>query len=270
MEQIIDKPLSFEIITPTNNQFANAITFNYEELKNGLITRLSHYESMVYNEDQIKQAKEDRANLNKLKTNIDNERKRIKNEIYKEYEPFNEKVKELINLCDKPINKINDSIKSYETEQKKIKRNNLENYYKSLVEGKVDFININFEKIEISEWSNLSFSMTKAKKAIDERVRQITEDFLTIQTFADYKDVLIDKYIETLDLGEVLREKSRLEQYQETILKEQNRKVCIYPKKEQVNDQVFYKKTFKVSATKEQLVILQNCLLKNNIDFEVI
>lgn len=43
------------------------ITFNYDELKRDLIDKVSTYETLVYTDDQIKQAKADKANLNKLK-----------------------------------------------------------------------------------------------------------------------------------------------------------------------------------------------------------
>ena len=42
------------------------IELNYEELKQELTANLGRYESMIYSEDNIKSAKEDRANLNKL------------------------------------------------------------------------------------------------------------------------------------------------------------------------------------------------------------
>lgn len=41
------------------------IDFNYEELKAELISKVSFYETLVYTDDQIKDAKADKANLNK-------------------------------------------------------------------------------------------------------------------------------------------------------------------------------------------------------------
>ena len=42
-------------------------TFNYEELKQELQEKANMYASLVYGDDEIKQAKSDKANLNKLK-----------------------------------------------------------------------------------------------------------------------------------------------------------------------------------------------------------
>ena len=58
------------------------IEFNHEELKNFLIEKTSKYNSLVVTEDNIKSAKEDKAKLNKFKTAIENERKRIKSSVY--------------------------------------------------------------------------------------------------------------------------------------------------------------------------------------------
>lgn len=50
------------------------IEFNYEQLKAELTEKVSLYETMVYTDDQIKQAKADKANLNKLKKALNDER----------------------------------------------------------------------------------------------------------------------------------------------------------------------------------------------------
>ena len=56
------------------------ITFNYEELKQELTEKVSMYETLVYTDDQIKQAKADKANLNKLKKALNDERIRRERE----------------------------------------------------------------------------------------------------------------------------------------------------------------------------------------------
>ena len=77
-------------------QLPEAILFNYDELKKELTEKVKTYETMAYTDDQIKDAKADRANLNKLKKALNDER--IRRE--KEYmQPFNEfKAKQNKNL----------------------------------------------------------------------------------------------------------------------------------------------------------------------------
>lgn len=48
-------------------QLPSAILFNFEELKAEITERARVYETLVYTDDKIKEAKADKANLNKLK-----------------------------------------------------------------------------------------------------------------------------------------------------------------------------------------------------------
>ena len=51
---------------------------NFEELKEEIIERLEHYNNLVIQKDDIKQAKADKAKLNKLAEAVDGRRKEIK------------------------------------------------------------------------------------------------------------------------------------------------------------------------------------------------
>lgn len=61
-------------------QLPEQILFNYEELKAELTEKVQHYETLVYTDDQIKEAKADRATLNKLKKALSDERIRRERE----------------------------------------------------------------------------------------------------------------------------------------------------------------------------------------------
>ena len=54
------------------------IEFNFEELKADLIPKLDYYKNLVVSEDGIKEAKADKANLNKLAKAIDDKRKEVR------------------------------------------------------------------------------------------------------------------------------------------------------------------------------------------------
>ena len=55
------------------------VKFNYEELKKELTEKVENYKNLVYTEENINMAKKDRANLNKLKKAINDEKIRVKN-----------------------------------------------------------------------------------------------------------------------------------------------------------------------------------------------
>lgn len=71
--------MELKIYNPSEeNGFLKAIEWNYEELKAELSQKLEDYKGLVYTEEQIKEAKADRAKLNALATAIDSKRKEIK------------------------------------------------------------------------------------------------------------------------------------------------------------------------------------------------
>ena len=69
-----------------------AIEFNFEELKQELAEKVKMYETLVYTDDQIKEAKADRASLNKLKTALNDERLRLEREYMQPFNEFKEKI----------------------------------------------------------------------------------------------------------------------------------------------------------------------------------
>ena len=55
------------IYKPTDDQFVKTIDFNFDELKQEITSALEKYQGLVYTDDSIKDAKTDRATLNKFK-----------------------------------------------------------------------------------------------------------------------------------------------------------------------------------------------------------
>lgn len=70
--------MEFKITTDLSN-VPEKIEFNFEELKSEISERLTYYKNLVVTEDKIKEAKSDKATLNKLIKAIDERRKEIKN-----------------------------------------------------------------------------------------------------------------------------------------------------------------------------------------------
>lgn len=90
------------------------IDFNYEELKAELISKVSFYETLVYTDDQIKDAKADKANLNKLKKALNDERIRKEKEYMQPFNVFKAQINEIIGIIDKPIAVIDEQVKAYD------------------------------------------------------------------------------------------------------------------------------------------------------------
>ena len=126
--------MEFKLLNPeSENGFVQKIEFNFDELKNQISESLAKYKNLVYSDDSIKEAKEDRAKLNKFKEAIENRRKEIKALCLKPYNEFETKVKELTKLIDEPILAIDTQIKNFENEQKEAKQIDIKNFYDEVI-----------------------------------------------------------------------------------------------------------------------------------------
>ena len=70
--------MELKIISPGENGFLKEIQWNQEEVKAWVAARVQDYKNIAYTEDQVKDMKKDRADLNKLRTAFESERKRLK------------------------------------------------------------------------------------------------------------------------------------------------------------------------------------------------
>lgn len=80
--------LELRIISPQENGFVQEIEWNNEELKTAIAKKMEDYKGLVFTEKTIADGKKDRADLNKLRGAIDNERKRIKKMCMEPYDKF--------------------------------------------------------------------------------------------------------------------------------------------------------------------------------------
>ena len=202
------------VISPL--QKMEAIKFNYEELKEGLINGLAKYDNIVYTEDTIKQAKEDRAKLNNLAKSLNSGKVNIKNEFMVPYTEFEGKIKELIGIVDERSSKIDAQVKVFEEKEKEKKRSEIEKIYQENI-GEYENL-ILLEKIYDSRWENKTYKLTDVKKEIQDIVKKADSDLKIINS--QDKEFLLnikDVYFNTLDLGQALVEKERLEKQKELL-----------------------------------------------------
>ena len=75
--------LELKIFSPQESGFVPEIKWNNEELKVAIAEKMKEYNGLVFTEETISEGKKDRANLNKLRGAIDDERKRVKKLISK-------------------------------------------------------------------------------------------------------------------------------------------------------------------------------------------
>ena len=189
-------------------QLPEKISFNYEELKTGLEEKVSMYETIVYTDDQIKDAKADKANLNKLKKALNDERIRREKEYMEPFNDFKAKVNEIISIIDKPIAVIDRQVKAYEEAQKEAKFREIHDYF--ITRELPDDMPGLFEKIFSDKWLNASVSMKSIREEINSRLEQIEMDVKIIEDLPEFGFEAMEEYKSSLNIRNALSEANRL------------------------------------------------------------
>ena len=201
----LDKEVNMELEVK-EYQLPAEIKFNFEELKQEVIAKCSLYESMVYTEDQIKDAKADKASLNKLKKALNDERLRLEREYMKPFESFKSQVKELCTLIDKPVALIDKQITAAEDKRKADKRVEIGSYFVTLERPEW----LKLERIFNEKWLNTTYKMQDITAELDMTVTMINNNVTTLNALPEFGFEALEEYKRTLDFNKALLEGQRL------------------------------------------------------------
>lgn len=182
------------------------ISFNYEELKAELTDKVAFYETLVYTDDQVKDAKADRATLNKLKKTLNDERIRREKEYMQPFNEFKAQVNEIIGIIDKPIAVIDKQVKEFEDQKKAKKQKDIEELFAGM--GFQSFVTL--EKIWDPKWLNASTSMKSIEEQMRSRMYEIADDVLTLHNLPEFGFEALEIYKQTLDINKAIKEAQRM------------------------------------------------------------
>lgn len=150
---------------------------NLEQLKTDLAPLLEKYSNLIVSEDGIKEAKEDKAKLNKLRTAIEDRRKDAKKQIMAYYTPLENECKSVVAMIDEPIENIDKQIKAFEEKTLNDK----------LMEIKTAFYRIDkpewleFNKVLPCKWQNKTEKLSKVIDDMTKTVDRINSDITAIK-----------------------------------------------------------------------------------------
>lgn len=281
--------MELKIMSPQEGGFVKEIKWNNEELKAEIAEKMQEYKSLVFTEETMKDAKADRAKLNKLKTAFEDERKRIKKLCMEPYETFEKQVKEVIALIEEPIRLIDQQIKEVEERKKLEKKGQILEYYEEHI-GALKGV-LPFEKLFKQEYLNASKSMKSITEEMVGAIQRVNKDLDTIEGFGSKYELQIkDVYLRTLDLSSAMQEKARLEEVerkaQELAAKAaaskqnedrtESEKIeemqAVEQKEEEKDSQTSlepqqFQMDFRIWGTREQIMGLRQYLIDHNIKF---
>lgn len=203
--------MELEIYKPTESQFIQVIEFNYPELKAQLSENLEKYKGLVFTEDQMAQAKKQRADLNRFKKALEDKRIEVKKQLLDPYLDFEVKIKDLTGMVDEVTAGIDIQIKAYEEQLREKKRQGILAIYQDIVPEDFQAI-MPLEKISEEKWLNATVSLKSITGAILDRFDGCMMDMDVLKELdSPYQEQIKAFYLRTLDIGKAITEGKRLE-----------------------------------------------------------
>lgn len=187
----------------------DAPRFNFEELKAALEEKTALYASRVYTDDQIVDAKADRAALNRLKKALNDERIKREREYMQPFAEFKSQIAEIIAIIDTPIASIDAQVKEYEAKKREEKMAQIEAVWQEVLAADKVPAGVCFNHIFQERWLNASVSMKTVREALCARLEQIDRDLSVIRSLPSCAYEAERVYFSTFDLAGALYEANR-------------------------------------------------------------
>ena len=187
--------LELKIISPSEEGFVKAIIWNHEEIEKAVAEKMSYYKGLVYTDDQIIEAKKDRAALNKFVAALKAKDREIKKLCLQPYEEFHEKMLAIIAQVEEPAALIDNQVKEYEEGQKAAKLEEIRKLYEA--KGFQPWVTL--ERIMNPSWLNRSYSLKKVEADLSTIQHSIGEDILIINQMGEGQPAALREYQRTLN-----------------------------------------------------------------------
>lgn len=184
-----------------------AIEANFAALDARVEEMVAGYAEAVYDladQENIKQAKRDRAYLNGIAKEIDERRKAVKREYMRPYEEFEARANAIAAKVKRASANIKEQLDEAEERRKDAAYAELRGYYEDMAGLLAPLVP--YERIHEEKWLNKTFGEMKAKAAIDEVVSKAAADWESLREMegmAHYAEAE-RTFFDTLDLGAAL------------------------------------------------------------------
>ena len=240
--------------------------------------KMKVYECITYTEDDIKEAKADRAMINKSSKALNDTRIELEKIYMQPFNKFKDVVKDTCAMLDLTSNNIDLQIKKFEQEEKYVKMKQIKEYFDENNEYLV-----NFDRCFKSNWLNKNKGIAVVKAEINEVFELVEADFDKLKEHF-YSEpcytAIIDRYQNTLDynnayhygvslVNKALEAATEQNSPQPTDTPNQIQQPPKQPENKPQSEQV-YIRAFKVNVTREQAFALADFMKANNIEFESI
>lgn len=247
----MDEKMEIRLVNPTEDGFLQRIDWNKAELEENVRSIVAAYQGLVYTEDTVSDAKNDRAALRKLLNEIEDRRKLVKKKCMEPYEVFESDLKDVTALIKEQISIIDGQVKEYENSVKEEKKARLQDVYAEAI-GELAEV-LPFERVFEAQYLNVSFKESKAATEIQEKVQRVKSDLAAIDALdSKYKLNAKDVYVRTLDMSKAMAENARLIKFEEQMEADRKRKAEEEERRRQEAERIAAERAEREKALVEQ------------------
>ena len=202
--------MELKIYSPQDEGFLQEIKWNFEELKAEISAVAQDYAVSVYTDDTIKNAKADRAKLNKFVDALNAKRTEIRRQLLKPDEQFGREIKELTGIVQGAIENIDGQIKDYERRQREEKTAKIREFYEAHIHDIGEYLP--FERVMKPEYANASTTMKSIRQEILDQIQKVDEGLAILnEVDSPYAGDMKKVFLQNYDIGAAMAERNRLE-----------------------------------------------------------
>lgn len=259
---------------------------NIQDVKDYALKLSKYYSIKQFDEETLKNAKTEKAEVNKFKDKVAEFRKSITKRYNEPLEKFLDEAKTTEKILKETYDTINNQISIYEVKQKQEKEETIKAYFYEYCESlNIDFVD--YEKANINV--TLSASMKSLKDKAKEFIDKIVDDINLINS-QQYIDEMMIEYKKDLNVSRTITDVNNRHAELERVKQEKEAK-----KEQEINDEAMLNKinevlsapnvvdntgqqegqqneilelTFKVRGTREKLKTLKQFLDNGGFDYE--
>lgn len=184
-------------------------TGNLDEVQANIDTLLASYTGRVYTAEEIKSAKDDRAQVNKWDKQLAEAAKAIKDKYLEKVDPLLDRIAEMRGQVKQVSAAIDQQVKDVEEAEREDKRKALQQIYQEAAGEDLSPI-VPFSSVLDRRWLNKTAPLSTAGRELRKLLEQRREELRIIrETCGDDADACIAEYTRDFRLNDALREYQR-------------------------------------------------------------
>lgn len=185
-----------------------AMRWNKDEVQKNIDEKLAAYTGRVYTPETIKDAKADRAAVNKLDKQLSDAARSAKAFYMKPLEEFLQSTKQMQTRCKAVSGAIDQQVKAVEEAERQDKADALQAVYADCI-GELREM-IPFDRLLVPQWLNKTYDLAKASRELRKSVETRREELRLIrENCGEDAEACTTEYLRELNLNAALVEHSR-------------------------------------------------------------